>query len=351
MKQGRSLQDLAREIERQAQSKKDYIADTRQLSMLNDDGVLKFYINDIGTFNVKNLAHRQISDRLGIPAKYYNRIRLEAPDLLVNNVNYWFHNKPEDRLVRTLDGNVRAFLSNRYRRLDNYELMEAILPTLAEVPELEIKSCEITESRLYLKAVTARVEDELEPGDIVNAGVVISNSEVGLGTFKVEPLIFRLVCSNGMIAADHILQKYHVGRKISTEEAAAMELLSDEALEADDKAFWLKARDIVKGALAEDTFKRIVKNMREANNHKIEGDPTKAVQELSNHFKLTQEDTGGILRCLIEEGNLSKLGLANAITRYSKEVEDYDYATEIERLGGKVVTLDNDTWKIISTAA
>lgn len=355
MKQGKSLQELAKEIERQAHAKKDFIANTKQLQMVNKLGNVspthqKLHISGIGEFDMKELTHRQIGDRLGIPAKYYDRMRQEAPDLLSNNVNYWFHCRPEDRMIRTLDGNARAFLSNRYRRLDNYELMEAVLPVLAEIPQLEIKSCEVTDTRLYLKAVTPRIEAELRPGDAVNAGIVISNSEVGLGAFKVEPLVFRLVCENGMIAADYSMQKYHVGRKIAAEEAAA-ELFSDETLMADDRAFWLKARDIVKGVLAEKTFWMIVNGMREAAAYKIQGDPHKAVQELSNRFRLTQEDTGGIMRHLIEGGDLSKLGLANAVTRYSQDEKDYDRATELERLGGKVITLEHHEWRPIAEAA
>ncbi|MCL6611207.1 MAG: DUF945 domain-containing protein [Peptococcaceae bacterium] len=349
MKQGKSLQELAREIERQANAKRDYIANTKLLEMVNDGRGMA--VSGVGNFGINELTHRQIADRVGIPAKYYDRMRQEAPILLTDNVNYWFQNKPEDRMIRTLDGNVRAFLSSRYKRLDNYELMEAVLPVLADIPQLEIKSCEITETRLYLKAVTRRIEAEIRLGDVVNAGIVITNSEVGLGAFKVEPLVYRLVCENGMIAADHSLQKYHVGRRISAEESAAMELYSDETLMADDRAFWLKARDIVKGALTETTFRNIVDGMREAAGHKITGDPHKAVLELSNRYGLTKDDSGGILRHLIEGGDLSKLGLINAVTRHSQDEQNYDRATELERLGGKVLMLNGRDWKAIAEAA
>ena len=38
-------------------------------------------------------------------------------------------------MVRTLDGQVRAVLSDRYRRLDNYDLAENVLPILQQLPE------------------------------------------------------------------------------------------------------------------------------------------------------------------------------------------------------------------------
>ena len=52
-------------------------------------------------------------------------------------------------------------------------------------------SCEVTENRLYLKVVNHRLEMEVRKGDIVQAGVMISNSEVGLGAVSIQPLVLR----------------------------------------------------------------------------------------------------------------------------------------------------------------
>ena len=46
-------------------------------------------------------------------------------------MNAWLEREEGERqLLRTLDGKVRAVLSERYRRLDNYDLLEHVLPTL-----------------------------------------------------------------------------------------------------------------------------------------------------------------------------------------------------------------------------
>ena len=47
-------------------------------------------------------------------------------------------------------------------------------------------SAEITERKFYLKAITPCLQAELKPGNVVQAGVVICNSEVGHGTLKSE---------------------------------------------------------------------------------------------------------------------------------------------------------------------
>jgi hypothetical protein len=158
------------------------------------------------------LARRQLADKLKIPYAYFERMREDQPALLDRNVNTWLQSEDERRMLRTLDGQVRAVLSDRYRRLDNFDLAESVLPILQQLPEVRFESVELTETKMYLKCITPRLKYEMAPGDVVQAGVVISNSEVGQGTLSVQPLLFRLVCSNGLIAADRSLRKTHVGR-------------------------------------------------------------------------------------------------------------------------------------------
>jgi hypothetical protein len=155
MKAGKTLTELAQELERQSETKKDYIASTESLEMTNT-GEMAIEGDTRQEFEIADHAHTQISARLDIPAKYYNRMRAQAPKLLAANVNEWFHQKPERRMVRTLDGRMRAFLSERYRRLDNYDLAAAVLPVLKDMGEgLKIVSTELTASRMYIKALTS----------------------------------------------------------------------------------------------------------------------------------------------------------------------------------------------------
>ena len=128
------------------------------------------------------------------------------------NVNGWFQQSPDTRrMVRTLDGTARAILSDRYRRIDNYEVAQTVLPIISEMQGARIESCELTDTRMYIKVVNERIQTEVVPGDIVQAGILISNSEVGMGSVSVKPLIYRLVCTNGMVA-DVGVGKRHVGR-------------------------------------------------------------------------------------------------------------------------------------------
>ena len=92
-----------------------------------------------------------------------------TPDLLAYNANTWFKQESSQRMLRTLDGSARAYLSNRYRRIDNIDIAGVTLPILGGLPDIRFESCQITESRMYIKAVNPRLQAEVSPGDIVQA--------------------------------------------------------------------------------------------------------------------------------------------------------------------------------------
>lgn len=252
------------------------------------------------------------------------------------NVNAWLRYTPERRMLRVLDGNVRAFLSGRYRRLDHLELCDAILPLLREMKGASIVSCDVTETMLYLKVINKKLTAEVDVGDALLAGMVISNSEVGLGALKVEPLVFRLCCKNGLIVKDMAQKRYHVGKQVEGEDAA-YEIYSDETLAADDKAFFLKVQDTVRCAVDEAKFLLTVDQLKRAKQETFGPDPVKTVEVLADRYLLNQGERGSVLRYFIMAGDNSRYGLLNAVTRASQDVSDYQRATELERLGGEIL--------------
>ncbi len=353
MRSGRSLVSLAQELERQLASKKDLVVPSSLLRHDTDDtGDTRIVIEEGGVparYGVTPLARRQLADKLKIPYAYFERMRGEQPVLLDRNVNTWLQSEDDRRMIRTLDGNVRAVLSDRYRRLDNFDLAESVLPILQQLPEARFESVELTDTRMYLKVITPRLKFEMAPGDVVQAGVVVSNSEVGQGTLSVQPLLYRLVCRNGLIASDRALRKTHVGRALGSDDEAIL-VFKDDTLRADDKAFFLKVRDVVQAAVSEATFRQTAQKLQKTLHIPLVGDPVGTVEVLAQRYTLNDTERSGVLRHLISEGDLSGYGLVNAVTHFSQEVEDYDRATEFEALGGKLIELPTDEWKGLAQA-
>ena len=350
MKTGRSLQDLAAELDRQATSKRDYLADTRRLEMkpLDSGKVMLDGVN--GGMQLKLIAHAQLANSLQIPKTYYDRMLQEAPDLLSTNVNRWLAKQPAKKLIRTLDGEVRAILSDSYRPLDNLELAEAVLPKLIDL-QAHVVSSEVTDSRLYIKAVTDRIAGEIKVGDVINAGVVVSNSEVGQGSLRVEVLDFRLVCANGMIREASI-RKAHLGRSSRGQDVIedSREFFRDETRQADDRAFFLKVRDATTAMFDQERFLKRIEAYKGAS--AVQAGPSGSEEEIvevtAKRFGFSEAEKGGILRHLIRGGDLSVWGVANAVTRQAQDVEQYDRATELEALGGSIIELPRSAWRAVS---
>jgi hypothetical protein len=366
MKVGKSLSQLAAEIERQQETKRDLIASTKNIGLMQDakaGGVVAVVGNTANTFGINGLAHDQIGAHTGIPSKYYDKMLAEAPDLLANNVNRWFEKYPAPRLIRTLDNKVRAFLSDQYRPLENADLAEAVLPILLDM-KLEIMSCEITERRLYIKAVDERIKKDVPSGrkigdgshvffDTCSPALIISNSEVGSGTLSVESGIFTKVCTNLATIAGQGMKRRHVGtRNALTDEEQVRHLLTDQTKRATDKAIWMQVRDVVKGAFDEARFTQHISKVSGMAKDRIESDDVVKVVELSSKtFGFTESEGKSVLKHLIAGGDLTRYGLFNAVTRTAQDIESYDRASEFETMGGKIIELPKNDWQRLAKAA
>jgi hypothetical protein len=366
MKQGKTLVELAAEIMRQKESKVDYLADTRKLEYgespdgtklsILGEGKKGWLFNNIqpvavNEFGISEIAHSQIAQKLSIPAKYYDRLRETQPDMLAYNVNELFKREPSTQMIRTLDGTARAFLSDRYRAIDNDVIAEAVLPIIGKWMDdgAEIMSSEITDRRLYIKVVLPKVQAELSVGDVVQSGIVISNSEVGHGSVSVSPLVYRLVCKNGMIRNDARQRKIHVGRVNSAD--SNFVVYRDETIEADDKAFLMKLQDVVKATADEVHFENIVNIMRVAQGMPIEGAVPEVVQLVSKNHGLTEGEGNGVLDHLIRGGDLSLFGISSAVTRHAHDVPSYDRSTELEGVGFEICAMSPAVWKRLNEGA
>ena len=167
MKSGVSLQQMLTEVKRQSESKEDYLIAPNRLRMESYGKEMFLHLSDdsgtelIEPMTITGIAHRQIGTHLRIPAAYYDRMREERPDLLAYNANTWFKQENSQRMLRTLDGSARAYLSNRYRRIDNIDIAGVTLPILGGLPDITIEEVAIfPQGYAALMTETGLLQDE-----------------------------------------------------------------------------------------------------------------------------------------------------------------------------------------------
>jgi hypothetical protein len=201
----------------------------------------------------------------------------------------------------------------------------------------EVVSAEITDRRLYIKALSPKLYGDVKVGDRIQAGVLIQNSEIGCGRLLVAPLAYRLVCKNGLVVNELAAKRNHVGRRATENDLTDSGIYSRETVMMDVATFLMKARDAVKYSLTEAGFGGIVNQMKLAAGIKIE-DVEGAIENVTGRYSLSNDESAAVLRRMVDGGDTSRYGLVNAITAAAHlDVSDYDRSVELEAVGGQLL--------------
>ena len=188
-----------------------------------------------------------------------------------------------------------------------------------------------------------RIEGEVEKGDVVQAGITLTNSETGQGSVDVSTFLYRLVCSNGMVG-ESLLHKYHAGRKVG-DDIEDYNIYADDTIKAELKSFELRFRDILKHAISEVGFQDQLTKLRKAAGVTVEK-PKEAVEEVTRRYLLNNEESDKLMNNFFGEKK-TVWGLANSLTALAKTIENPDRQYYFECIGNDIV-LKPDQWKEVA---
>lgn len=338
------LRDQMPEVEEQQR----LVPTAPQVAIIPNTGSDDDWYTETGPVVPNSHAHEQIAAQLKIPVKYYRRMLAEQPDLLTHNVNRWLGEAPARRLFRVQRdeqiGVARAYLSDRYRRLDNLELAESFIPMMADPDSgWQIHQCGLTSIRMHIEAVFPNLTGEVRVGDAVALAVKISSSEVGSGALNVQLGVHRLVCSNLMIVPKWSQRQVHLGR--TQDEFVA--LLSDETIRKEDQLIIDKMRDVVTGMADTDRFQELLVSMTDSTRAAIH-DPIVATEILGQNLSLGEGELRAVQNQMVNGGDASMWGLTNALTATARDL-DFERKAELELAAGTI--LENaQTWKQFTDA-
>lgn len=157
------------------------------------------------SFRLSELATTQLCERLGIPVPYYRRL----PATMKATVANFDLGRLGDRpfLLRGKAQHVRAFLSGEYVAYDNRQIADTV-ENLVRSDAIRIKAFVLEETHCFLKIVS---EELIEPVSGLKAGIMIGNSEVGMGSISIEPFVFRKACTNDLVvSAEKAFRHAHI---------------------------------------------------------------------------------------------------------------------------------------------
>lgn len=333
--------------------------------VLTDDGVT----TADGRYVPTAVCDEGVADKLGVPVGYLKRIRTERPDLYDLNVNGWLHGRkalagltpegkmyekrprveadPRSFLLRAFRGDdgdtgiARAFLSDRYAMVDNLDVLMAALDGIRDAGvQVDIDGGDLTDRRMVVRVKCPEVQ-ALAPrllegyrspftgaygseNPTVFAGFQISNSEVGGGAFTIVPRLVVQVCNNGMTITKDAMSKVHLGGRLD----AGVVRWSDDTQQTAVALVKKQTRDAVQTFLSGDYLQTAVERLERKAEEEVRTHDD--VKVLTKAAKFTDSEVEGILAYFTQGGQMTRAGVANAVTAWSQTLPDGDQAYAAE---------------------
>jgi len=259
-------------------------------------------------------AHDQLLERLEFQKKTFNRLPAK---LQILNLNYLIQNfYDKEVLLRCQDGDqVRGLLSADYTPIDNLEFLEMLSPYCQDA---NIRWDYSDDRVLHVQVTFPRTATEVKVGDIVQTGLHITNSEVGIRSVTIAALVYRLRCSNGAIGGGEgagFFRFRHTG-------------------DPD------RLRDHVKNAIESANIStiKLVEEFKASVNKAIDA-PATFLENLAKDKAndMTQDQFKAALNAYMAEPDPTLFGVTNAITRAAHSNFTGETRYDMERLGAKVL--------------
>lgn len=293
----------------------DQILNPRQITLKQGECSIQSSGGEGVRYSISDWAKSQLLSRLGIPVIYYERCPVVLQEL---QYSYWrdqLSARNTKFLVRGRGNLIRGILSSRYSIINDFTLIEAVEPLFVE--GMVITFFEVTDNSFHLRLVSPRPVEESGHQDPLYCGVHVSNSEVGYRPVSIDSIVYREVCSNGLIRLHdqtNILRRRHIG---TTPADFAYQVLQ-------------AARSAI--CLAEDTAESFLRSKYRPILNTVE-----RVQYLGKKWELSKTFQQSIIDQISGEAYPeTEYALINAITSVAQDLEP-DNRYRMESLAGSLL--------------
>lgn len=339
-----TLEQIVTVLEEQDKVKKDYLSHPTHLHFV-DGNLVMLHAGQEVTFAPTSVFHGQVSEKLGIPKTYYDKMKGKALKLLDENVNHWLKEEGKNLLIRTFTreegGNdARALLSERYNMIDNFEVLFTTLDAIKDCGlQVNVSGADLSETRLFIHITCPEIEVQAtemlklyrrtyEVGTGIISGFVIQNSEVGFGSFQVMPRAVVLACNNGMVKKSDALRRVHLGGKLDELDFHK----NSDVMNANRKLVKEQVKHAVKKFLSKDYLQNLVNTYTELGAKEIEAPIPAVVEVIAKDYGFDQDTKKSLLDHFLRGGDPRRIGIVNSITEIVQTFEDVDKRHDTEAI-------------------
>ena len=314
----RTWDEVREQVELDDRNKWDMAVNANELKMA-EDGTFMLPGQD-GPVPVQSrpndYAIGQLCGRLEIPARYLRRLPHPLQAQLINHDLKKVENGDRRFMLRCKGSMIRAFLTEKYSRIDNREVLD-IVSNLALQMDHQFREFYLDERGFWAKILIndLRTWDPSHEGKELKLGLLIGNSEVGARSISIEPFVYRYSCTNDMvIQEERSLHQRHMHLKTRELRMRVMEAVNN-AIEGGD-----------------DALDRFSKSVEEEVDH-----PSAVIARLAKKRGLSEKLRDQVKSSYEEEPNKSRFGIINAFTATARKL-DGDNRIDLERYAGKLLT-------------
>jgi hypothetical protein len=202
---GDKFKEILAELEEAEKKRKDIVVPVNSLKVNTD---FTFESQDLGRVKMTDHAFGQLCQnvyRYALPSDYFRKLYKDDPQQFAETMNYHLQKGKETTRKFRLSGNeVRGIVSESYVPYDNLDALTLFMDTARELPNYELETSYLNDKVMFLRFKFPTTERTLgktiDGKDDKNfVAMDLVNSEVGYASMVVNPSIYRLVCTNGMV--------------------------------------------------------------------------------------------------------------------------------------------------------
>lgn len=324
-----NINELEERIKRDDESKYDFRVRAKDLFIKNEGTLArKQYPTKLG-LRFSQHSFTQLLNRYNIPVRETKKSLEYDRYSVYDLINEMLDSDDSEILIRARvinnEGIIRSILSEEYSILNNSQIVNTVKENLENSRlDYNIETGYIDDNRLHLRitldpTTQAFGKDIVGTDDIIKSGIDIINSETGRSSFRMEPLIFREVCKNGL--------KAWVGDE--NNERVAQRHIFISTKELNDLV-----REGIEGSL--ETAQNVLNNFE--NTKKIVvNDPVKEIKRLCEEQKYSKKLTNRVVRAYGIEPVKSRYGIINAFTRGARDISNTQ-KLDVETFAGRLMT-------------
>jgi hypothetical protein len=324
------------QIEKTGSMLDDFVVPTSTLKFLPDlTGVRLTFPVPEGTalaYTLHEHAQGQIAEKLGVPPTYLKNLiggtdwqRGLAQEIMQTHAD---NTQRERVLVRTVDQQVRGFLSDKYRRLNSMEIFMAFLMA-AQAAENVLVDAHSGETKGFLEVINPKIIEFDTPLNGRNYAVF------GDGALEVRTFMINVQCMNGLVGQS-MLKEFHLGGRIPENVQ-----ISEDTYRKDTTAKAALVKDIMASVYSPENTDRMIR--------KIEGASTKEIDLIKEVEKLpklgfTLGEAEAVNKVLMQnnpadglQGSPTLWKLVNGMTAVARESKP-ERRRELEQIAGEMLT-------------